>query len=117
MANKDEIESFLNEMRAKLSVYPIFFYNREKNKQALLDLEITPLQRDEFIQRLTVEDYFDGPTPDTIDNTLPDYWEFGITVKGKEVYIKISMGRANRNVICMSFHLAERKITYPYKNK
>ncbi|MCU7491344.1 MAG: toxin [Ignavibacteria bacterium] len=116
MTSKDEVESFLNDLRAKLSVYKIFYYNREKNKQALLDLEITPLQRDEFIRNLKAEDYFGGPKPDTNDVTLPDYWEFGITVKAREVYIKISIGKAARPVICMSFHLAERKITYPYKN-
>lgn len=115
MTSKDEVESFLRELHAKLLVYKIFYYNREKNKQALLDLEITPMQRDEYIRNLKSVDYFDGPKPDTNDTTLPDYWEFGITVKSREVYIKISIGKESRPVICMSFHLAERKITYPYK--
>lgn len=46
---------------------------------------------------------------------MPDYWEFGKKVNDKEVYIKINMGNTNNPVICMSFHIAEHKISYPFK--
>jgi hypothetical protein len=41
---------------------------------------------------LKAEDYYSGPNKDTYDTTKPDYYEFGIQIKGKEVYIKISPG-------------------------
>ena len=34
---------------------------------------------------------------------------------GQEVYIKISYGMPNRRAICISFHLAEYPMNYPYK--
>ena len=43
-------------------------------------------------------------------------WVFGKEVKNREVYIKISMGKANEETICISFHIAEHQIMYPFKN-
>ena len=48
---------------------------------------------------------------------MPDYFESGIDVKGTEVYIKISLGLHNKRVDCMSFHKAEKPITYYFKNE
>jgi hypothetical protein len=36
-----------------------------------------------------------------------DMWIFGKTIKGQEVYIKITLGFAGAQVICISFHVAE----------
>jgi len=44
-------------------------------------------------------------------------WVFGKTVKNKEIYIKISLGKENTNAICISFHIAEYDLTYPFKNE
>lgn len=87
--------------------------NRDKNLQALIDLEITRVRRKELLNELKIEDYFRGPTKD-IDNG-PDLWEFGRLLKQKEVYIKITIGMMNKPVICISFHLAERAIECLYK--
>jgi hypothetical protein len=43
-------------------------------------------------------------------------WVFGKEVRGKEIYIKMSMGNENNPAICISFHIAEFSINYPYKN-
>lgn len=64
---------------------------------------------------LTTVNYFSGPNKDTYDPEKPDYYEFGIKIKKKEVYIKISLGLANKRVDCMSFHIAEHQIVYPLK--
>jgi hypothetical protein len=37
-------------------------------------------------------------------------------VNNTEVYIKISMGLYNSQVICISFHDAEHPMNYPFKN-
>lgn len=41
-------------------------------------------------------------------------WVFGKDVKSKDVYIKISMGISNSSAVCISFHIAERKIHYKF---
>ena len=48
-------------------------------------------------------------------NRFGDLWVFGKDVKGQEVYIKICYGQPNRSTICVSFHIAEYPMNYPYK--
>ncbi len=116
MATKQEVEQFLKELKEKIRFFEISFRPRDKNLQALADLDITAIKRLEYIMNLKVEDYYAGPKNDTYDRTLPDYYEFGIQVKGVEVYIKISKGLKNKPADCMSFHPAEFPMTYPLKN-
>ncbi|HRE67726.1 MAG TPA: hypothetical protein PLM56_05690 [Cyclobacteriaceae bacterium] len=113
MVTKSEVEAFLNTFKAKIEVFDVIFLNRDKNLRALIDLEMTSVNRKELLKELRVEDYFRGPTKD-VDNG-PDLWEFGRLLKQKEVYIKITIGMMNKPVICISFHLAERAIAYPFK--
>lgn len=115
MATKQEIEYFMNALNEKIRVFDVSFRHREKNLQALADLEITAIQRRDFLLNLTIENYYTGPKVDTYDLSLPDYYEFGIIIKKIEVYIKISLGKPNKSVDCMSFHPAEFKIKYPFK--
>lgn len=96
-----------------MKVFDVIFLNRHKNLQALIDLEITQVARRETLNALTVEDYFRGPTKD-VDHG-PALWEFGRSLKQKEVYIKITIGVMSKPVICISFHIAEWAIAYPYK--
>ena len=115
MAEKGEVEQFLKELKEKISFFEISFRPRDKNLQALADLDITAIKRLECIMNLKVEDYYAGPKSDTYNPTLPDYFEFGIRVKGIELYIKISKGLKNKPADRMSFHPAEFPITYPLK--
>jgi len=113
MATELEIEAFLNTFKAKMEVFEVVFLDRGKNLQALIDLEITRVSRKEILKQLRIEDYYRGPTKDA--DSGPDLWEFGRILNKKEVYIKITIGISRRPVICISFHLAERAIIYPYK--
>lgn len=113
MATKSEVEAFLSTFKAKMEVFDVAFLERDKNLQTLIDLEITPVNRKQLLKELAVEDYFRGPRKDS-DNG-PDLWEFGRLLRQKEVYIKFTIGMMNKLVICISFHLAERAIEYPYK--
>lgn len=115
MANKTDVETFLSTFKAKLEIFDVVFLNRDKNLRTLIDLEITNVQRRLLLKDLKVEDYYRGPTKDV--DSGPDLWEFGRILKHKEVYIKITIGLMNRPVICISFHLAERAIVYPFKEK
>lgn len=112
---EQEVEAFLKEFFIKLSVYDIFFKNREKNDATLLELEITATERLGIIKSITAKDYFRGPTPDAFDPDSPPNWEYGTMVKGKEVYIKINLGKPSKRVMCISFHIAEHQMTYPLK--
>ena len=113
---KEEVERFLNQFHEKLKIYNIFFRDdREKNLQTLTELEITSNDRIEIIKTIKVEDYSSGPIVDTL-NKMGDLWVFGKDVKGNEVYIKISLGLPNNKTICISFHKAEYKMSYPFKN-
>lgn len=115
MATKDEVEAFLRQLRDKIRFFDVAFRSREKNIEAIAELDILPIDRLEYLKNLNVENYYDGPKNDTYDQSQPDYYEFGVMVKGVEVYIKVSLGLTNKRVDCMSFHKAERPITYHHK--
>lgn len=113
MSTKAEVEQFLKYFKAKLSVFGVVFTNRDKNLETLVTLELTTANRSQLLEELKVDDYYKGPTQDY--NNGPELWEFGKKIKQKEVYIKITIGQSNRPVICISFHIAERTIKYPFK--
>ena len=115
LPDKSEIESFLYEFKQKLRTFNIVYHRSDKNSQTLLDLDINDFKRNNYLLKLRVEDYYKGPAVDTYDPYGSPVWEFGIGVKGADIYIKISLGAKNKPVICKSFHIAERKIVCPFK--
>lgn len=116
MATKQDVKKFLDEFKVKKDIYNILFRDdRGKNTRCLLSLDISPNLRKEIIKELNMLDYSEGPMEDDLYRISP-MWIFGKTVKNKEIYIKISLGIENSNVICISFHEAEYAISYPFKN-
>lgn len=116
MRKKEEVSRFLKDFKSKMKIWDVLFRDdRGKNMQTLLVLEIAPSARKAVLEKLTVEDYNQGPLNDTLHKG-PDLWIFGKHIKGREVYIKINMGVSGTSVICISFHLAERKMSYPLKS-
>ena len=112
---KDEVQSFLDMFHAKMKIYGIIYRDdRGKNQKTLEELEIVPSYRKLVIESLCVEDYVDGPIVDTL-NRLGEMWVFGKDVKEREVYIKIMISNINGQTICISFHLAESPLSYPFK--
>lgn len=112
---KEEVRQFLDDFTVKTSVFQVVFSDyRGKNTQALLDLQITPAARKEYLKQLKPEDYSEGPNDDRLYG-ISSLWVFGKEINGNEVYIKISMGRFGLNTICISFHKAEHKMNYPFK--
>jgi len=112
---KREVDSFLSDFKQKLKVYGIVFHRSNDNSQTLLDLEINPLDREKILLKLNTEDYYKGPDEDKYDPYSSPVWEFGKTFKNQEIYIKISSGKKNKEVVCKSFHFPKRKIKYPFK--
>ena len=117
MSAPNEIQKFLNDFHAKMSVWNVVYRDdRGKNTQALFDLEITKAERNKTLATLKPADYSQGPLAEELHKGA-DMWVFGKLVKGKEVYIKITIGVYGAQVICISFHIAEHPMNYPYKSK
>ena len=116
MATKEQVEAFLKRLKEKIKVFDIVFRDdRGKNLQTLATLEINTTVRKQVIMNIEPEDYVEGPIVDTL-NKVGEMWVFGKNVKGQEVYIKITLGLPNNSTICISFHIAEHKMNYPFKN-
>jgi len=77
-------------------------------------LDILPADRKHYLMILGGNDYHKGPSPDRHDGS--DIWIFGKRIKRQEVYIKITLKGIDQSCVCISFHLAEHPIDYPFKN-
>ena len=115
MASREEVALFLKQFHQKLEIYNIVFRDdRGKNLSTLALLDMPPSARIKTIKEITVEDYSEGPIVDTL-NKINEIWVFGKDVQKHEIYIKISLGHPNCSTICISFHIAEHPMQYPYK--
>ena len=115
MNTKSEVESFLKNFKLKMKIWDILFRDdRGKNAQALIDLELQPIGRKKILESLDYKDYSEGPIEEKLYGGV-DMWVFGKMIKDKEVYIKITMGIVNSSVICVSFHISELSMQYPFK--
>ena len=115
MVTIEEVKAFLDQFNIKAQVFGIRFRNdREKNKETMRLLALTPFQREVIVKTLQAEDYVEGPVIDVL-NKEGEMWVFGKDVKGREVYIKITLGTENGQTICISFHIAEHPLEYPFK--
>lgn len=115
MADKWQVELFLERFfrcwPPKCYVAP-----RDKNNEFLLETGLTPKHRQQVILGLTFRDYVGGPKPDR-DREGEDIWEFGKTMAGIDVYIKLKIFSANKEQFakCISFHKAEVPLQYQLK--
>ncbi|HAJ99364.1 MAG TPA: toxin [Bacteroidales bacterium] len=115
MITETEVASFLKDFKEKMQIWDVLFRDdRGKNAQALVDLELRPIERKAILETLETKDYSEGSLVEKLFGGA-DMWVFGKTVKTKDVYIKITMGIRGSSVICISFHLAQHKMNYPLK--
>lgn len=76
MATLDEIQLFLSDFHTKMGIWGIVIRDdRGKNRQTLLDLEMTTVGRNAVLKSLVKQDYSQGPLPDTIRDG-PPMWVF-----------------------------------------
>ena len=116
MVTIEDVKTFLDQFNIKAQVFGIFFRDdRPKNRLALIQLDITYLQRVKIVEDLQAQDFVEGPIIDEL-NKMEEMWVFGKNVKGREVYIKITLGHQNGKTICISFHIAEHPLKYPFKS-
>ena len=115
MISIEEVKAFLEQFNIKAQVFGIIFRDdRSKKRKALLELDITQMQRELIVKSLLPQDYVEGPVIDVL-NKEGEMWVFGKDVKEREVYIKITLGYENGQTICISFHIAEHPLVYPFK--
>jgi hypothetical protein len=113
-----EIESFLKAFKRCWDGKVIDRVN-QKNEDTLAFLGITPQHRAEEIRKVKYTDFYRGPSKDHA-NPSEEFWEFGRRIKGEEIYIKVKVyttASGQKKGKCLSFHVAEQKITYPHKKK
>jgi hypothetical protein len=115
MNSESTVASFLKDFKEKMGFWDVLFRDdRGKNAQALVELELRPVERKAILEALETRDYCEGPLEEKLYGGS-EMWVFGRTIKKKEVYIKITMGAMGSSVICISFHLAQHKMNYPLK--
>ncbi len=115
MSTEAEVEAFLKDFKEKMKFWDVLFRDdRGKNTQALVDLELRPIDRKTILEALEAKDYSEGPLAEKLYEGA-NMWVFGKMVKKKEVYIKITIGAMGNSVICISFHLAQHRMNYPLK--
>jgi hypothetical protein len=113
---RSQVQAFIKRLRAKAAVFQIIYLDkRPKNVETLAQLDIIPNERDQIIQNLTAQDYYKGPRHEEFYGGDSEMWEFGKFVNGEEIYMKVTLGQPRKPVICISFHIAERPIVYPFK--
>jgi hypothetical protein len=115
MSREADVISFLRDFKEKMKFWDVLFRDdRGKNLQALVELELRPIERKTILEELNPKDYSEGPLDEKLYGGA-DMWVFGKSIKKREVYIKISMGATGSSVICIFFHLAQHKMNYPLK--
>ncbi|MEI7981966.1 MAG: toxin [Bacteroidota bacterium] len=98
-----------------MTIWDVLFRDdRGKNTQALADLELRPIDRKLILEKLVPSDYSEGPLEEKLVGNA-QMWIFGREVRKHEVYIKISMSCPESSVICISFHIAEHPMAFPFK--
>ncbi|HQB79501.1 MAG TPA: toxin [Tenuifilaceae bacterium] len=92
MSKEAEVAAFLMDFKAKMKIWDVLFRDeRGKNTQALVELELRPVERKDILNALDAKDYSEGPLEEKLYGGA-DMWVFGKVVKKREVYIKITMG-------------------------
>lgn len=111
-----EITFFLTQYKFFMNTAGGFdFIERPVNMKSLAELGLTIEQAEEVVYELTYVDYTAGPEED-IDYPNHSIWTFGYDINGTEVYIKLSDNFKFGKAKCLSFHISEYPMAYPYKN-
>lgn len=113
VADQFQVVLFLWQLRQAASKR-FRFERRPENRATLAELGVTEADAKSRILRMTPQDYYRGPTkrPDRLDQ---ESWEFGIMVRGIEVYVKMEVRLEPSVCVVVSFHRPARPLTYPLR--
>lgn len=113
MAKPEEITVFLKKFKP-LIVKELILVKRKENLATISSLGLTVPDVKGILSQLTYKDYVKGPEGDK-DGSGNMVWEFGIHIKGEDIYIKLSDDFSFDRAKCISFHIAMYPVQYPYK--
>ena len=114
---REQVQQFLDTLKNWLKYFggQVLYDTRQKNMDFMTEMEWTsPDRKKEWLLKLELEDYFEGPTPNDSPR-LDDVWVFGKRIKGKLCYIKVYLLK-RPNIYCISFHFAEHDMFLPFKD-
>ena len=103
--------NFLTRFKNTVSEKGLTILNRDVNNQSLRKLKIPPLVRKQIILNLEVKNYCKNPMTDS-DGSPGEVWIFGHKYENKTIYIKLKLDAEAK---CLSFHLAEGEMHFPYE--
>ena len=123
-SKKREVIAFLDELKSILENADLDLTLISKKKQGqdqkystpytLLDLDYDTEDVVERLKELTVAEYSETKI-DKDDLNPPLLFVFGKDINSKLVYVKLKIkGDQQRHVLCVSFHYAKEKMTFPY---
>lgn len=114
-ATPKDVLKYLDEYKECVLCNNFYVVSRKKNNDCLIALGLTKDQRKEIILQLSVIDYIKGPEADF--DKAGSIWIFGKVIGGYEVYIKLKLIESENQKIakCLSFHIADYPMTYPFK--
>ena len=115
MILSNQIEKFLLEFQQIASEKGVKFWERPENVSMMKMLGLNEtLVTEKILLNLTQNDYCEGPLS---DKNQPSAWCFGKTIKGHNVYIKLTIveKKKRKNAFCISFHESTKPLNYPYR--
>ena len=126
LSDKKDVKKFLDELKAIIndvsfdSNDDLIIIKSSKDevqystRYTLLDLDYDTEDVVERLKELTVAEYSETKI-DKDDLNPPLLFVFGKDINSKLVYVKLKIkGDQQRHVLCVSFHYAKEKMTFPY---
>lgn len=114
-----EVNIYLIRIKKAVSVGNyIIAERRDSYVTSLAKAGILSDQVKDYILKLTYKNYFNGPEDDKdLRFTSGECLFFGCVINGYEFYIKLKLikNEDDETCICISFHIADKPIKYPYK--
>lgn len=112
MTERHKITLFLSLMKTAANSRFVLA-QRKKNLDTLALLGLDLADAKERVLSLVPENYVGGPAPD--DKRQGDeVWVFGLKVEGREIYVKVCVITEPLLCTCISFHTADKPLSYPF---
>ena len=108
------VKEFLKEFKRLVSQNKYRIVDRDKTMETIAQLGVDYEFIKETLLKLIPTDYCSGPEEDR-DCKGEYLWIFGKTVDKEEIYIKLKIIEDEEYGKCISFHIAEKKLKYPFK--
>jgi len=115
--NQDKVVEFLRNFKQAASKRGVFVIPRESTLSTLRQFGLTKMNLQDELLALSLTNYSKGPEKDRDQNG--ELWIFGKMVVRHEMYIKLKIFKVDGEyqAKCISFHVAEYPLMYPFGEK